>query len=105
VLLKTRNSEYMKIGSYYSNHVSVLYCAARFLAEKRIRALGFDYLTIERDAAFPSHRILLGAGIPIIEGLCLLGVKEGLYNMTAMFLNIESGDGAPISAILEQYVL
>lgn len=103
VLLKTRNSAYMTESIYCSNHVNVLACAAEFLVKKRIRALGFDYLTIEEDREFPAHRILLGAGIPIIEGLLLSGVKEGLYKMTAMFINIRNGDGAPISALLEEY--
>ncbi len=103
VLLKTRNSVYMLENSYCSNHVNVLPCAAEYLAKMRIRALGFDYLTIEEDDAFLAHRILLGAGIPIIEGLCLSDAKEGLYKMTAMFLNIEKGDAAPLSAVLEEY--
>ena len=103
VLFKTRNSEHLSDAEYYFDHVSVLHCAAQYLVSKRIRALGFDYFSIEKDSLFPAHRELLGAGIPIIEGLRLTGAHDGVYKMTAMFLNITGGDGAPLTAFLEKY--
>ena len=104
VLLKTMGSAHMHDEAYYNEHVNILGCAAAFLAEASVKAVGFDYLSIEEDEAFSAHRILLGAGIPIIEGLDLTEANAGLYRMTAMFLPIKDGDGAPLRAILEEYV-
>lgn len=103
VLLKTTGSAHMNDAHYYTAHQNVLASAAEFLIEAGIRAIGFDYLSIEEDPAFPAHRLLLGAGIPIIEGLCLKGVKAGLYRLTAMCMRIDDADGAPVRAVLEAY--
>jgi kynurenine formamidase len=50
----------------------------------------------------PSHRILLGAGIPIVEGLCnlsaLAGESGGVW-FGAFPLNLEGVDGSPIRAV------
>lgn len=103
VLLKTTGSAHMNDARYFAEHQNVLSSAAEFLVEAGIRVLGFDYLSIEEDPKFSSHRLLLGAGIPIIEGLCLTGVEAGLYRLTAMCMRIDDADGAPVRAVLEEY--
>lgn len=96
VLLKTTNS--ISAGV---DHMSVLPCAAQVLATIGVRAVGIDGLSIEDNPTLETHRILLGAGIPIIEGLNLSHAEPGVYRMTAMMLSIDDGDGAPIRAMLE----
>lgn len=103
VLLKTTGSKHMHDENYFNEHVSIFGCAAAFLVEAGVKAVGFDYLSIEEDEAFPAHRALLGADIPIIEGLDLSEASAGLYRMTAMFMLIKDGDGAPMRAMLEKY--
>ncbi len=101
VLFKTPNSARIAEGIFDPNHISVMPCAARHLADKNVRAVGIDCLSIESDSALPVHHILLGAGIPIIEGLDLSRAKPGVYRMTAMPMRIHDSDGAPLRAMLE----
>jgi len=58
--------------------------------------VGIDYLSIGRDNEGPEvHRILLGAGVVIIEGLDLSRVDAGFYDVVCLPLKILGGDGAP----------
>jgi arylformamidase len=50
--------------------------------------------------AYPVHRILLGAGVIIVEGLDLFGVTPGHYQLACLPLRIAGGDGAPARAVL-----
>lgn len=101
ILFKTPSSE--RIGEEYTpEHVNVLPSAAQLLKDIGVRAVGIDCLSIESNPALETHRILLGAGIPIIEGLDLHKAEPGVYKMTAMILRLEDSDGAPIRAILER---
>lgn len=101
VLFKTPNSEKLR-ERYDPNHVNVLPCAAQFLADARVRAVGIDCLSIENNPALETHRILLGAGIPIVEALDLNKAEPGIYHMTAMTMRLEDSDGAPLRAMLEK---
>jgi arylformamidase len=102
LLFKTRNSELWDARAYDCEHVYVTAEAARRMVERRVNLAGIDYLSIERsgDAAFPVHRALLGAGIPILEGLDLAGVEPGRYTLIALPLKIAGGDGSPVRAVL-----
>jgi arylformamidase len=84
---------------------------ARWLVEHGVRLVGADTLSIEPasiepasiDAAgdtYPVHRILLGSGMIIVEGLDLFGVTPGRYQLACLPLRIAGGDGAPARAVL-----
>ena len=47
-----------------------------------------------------THRILLGAGIWLIEGLNLASVEPGAYELVCLPLRVVGADGAPARAIL-----
>ena len=47
-----------------------------------------------------THRILLRAGVWIIEGLDLARVRPGWYRLICLPLKIRGGDGAPARAVL-----
>jgi kynurenine formamidase len=50
----------------------------------------------------PSHRILLGAGIPIVEGLCNLSElpdTPGIVWFAAFAMKLEGVDGSPVRAV------
>src|SRR5262249_47453266 len=75
--------------------------AARLLAERRVRMVGIDYLSIGRGKDGPEvHRILLGAGVVIIEGLDLSRADAGFYDVVCLPLKILGGDGAPARVAL-----
>ena len=104
LLFKTKNSsECWRTSTFVENFVSISQDAADYLAKKKIKLVGVDYLSVggfhEDGAAI--HRTLLKAGIWIIEGLDLLKVRSGYCDFICLPLKIEKGDGAPARAILK----
>jgi arylformamidase len=74
---------------------------AEYLVEKHIRMVGIDYLSIGHyEKGQETHRLLLGGGVWIIEGLFLGGVEPGEYDFVCLPLRLEGADGAPARAIL-----
>ncbi|MGD2188024.1 MAG: hypothetical protein PVI71_17975, partial [Desulfobacterales bacterium] len=63
---------------------------------------GIDYLSIQsfKDAQPLTHRVLLQAGIIIIEGLDLRDVNPGVYQLICLPLKLVGSDGAPARAVL-----
>lgn len=72
------------------------------LSEAGIILLGTDGLSMDAltDTLLPSHSALYRQGISILEGLNLTGVPDGLYELVALPLKIEGGDGSPVRAVL-----
>src|SRR6266567_4514306 len=80
---------------------SLLWDREGFLVEKKVRLVGIDYLSIERfDGDGEVHRLLLGNGTVVLEGLNLDGIEGGEYELICLPLKIKGGDGAPVRAIL-----
>src|SRR5262249_46320246 len=48
------------------------------------------------------HQVLLGAGTIVIEGLNLLDVEPGVYDMFCLPLPIVGSDGAPARVVLRR---
>jgi arylformamidase len=84
------------------DYVYVTAEAARFLASRGVRTVGVDYLSVGgyNESNHETHGILLKAGIWIIEGLNLSGVKPGRYDLVCLPLRVANGDGAPARAAL-----
>jgi arylformamidase len=105
VLFKTRNSnDCWKTTKFQENFVHFPPETARYLAESGVRTVGVDYLSVggyDGDGA-ETHRILLRAGIWIIEGLNLDQVDPGEYEMVCLPLKIIGSDGAPDRAVLRK---
>jgi arylformamidase len=106
ILFKTRNSDGAWSRSrFVEEFVYLSQGAARFLAERGVRTVGVDYLSVggfERDAV-ETHQALLGAGIWIIEGLDLSLVGPGRYDLICLPLKVLHSDGAPARAILRPH--
>ncbi|WP_027634648.1 cyclase family protein [Clostridium hydrogeniformans] len=102
ILFKTRNSKILRENRYEENFVSLTKDGAEYLIEKNIKLVGIDYLSIEGiNSEFNDvHLLLLKNNIVIIEGVDLLDVPHGEYNMSALPLKIKGGDGAPARVIL-----
>jgi len=65
--------------------------------------IGIDYLSIGRGQDGPEvHRILLGAGVVILEGLDLSRADPGLYDLLCLPLKILGCDGAPARVVLRR---
>jgi arylformamidase len=108
VLFKTRNSgQCWKSDEFQKKYVHIDPEAARYLVECRIQTVGVDYLSVGgfESGGPETHRILLEAGIWIIEGLQLEQVEPGDYELICLPLKIIGGDGAPARAVLRKLVL
>ena len=108
VLFKTRNSEHCwKTDHFQKKYVHIAPATAHYLAERGVQTVGVDYLSVGgfESGGPETHRILLGAGIWIIEGLNLEHVEPGEYELVCLPLKIIGGDGAPARAVLRKLVL
>ncbi|MGP1489349.1 MAG: cyclase family protein, partial [Peptoanaerobacter stomatis] len=90
VIFKTKNS-YDTV--YNPKFVYIEEDAAEYLAEKQIQSLGIDAMSIERDKKHhPTHKIILGANIGVIEDMMLKDIDEGEYFLSALPLKIKDSD-------------
>lgn len=75
--------------------------AAGVFARSGILLLGNEGQTVgPADVPMQVHRILLGQGIALLEGIVLKHVPEGHYFLSAAPLNLAGSDGAPCRAYL-----
>jgi arylformamidase len=101
VLFKTRNSSLWQRNAFDPGFVGIDAAAAAMLVEHGVRLVGIDYLSIAPHAdPAPAHRVLLEAGIMILEGLDLGNVTPGTYKLVCLPLLIPGSDGAPARAVL-----
>ncbi len=103
VLLKTSNGPLLLESSFHEDYVHLTEGGARFLVERGVRLVGIDYLSIERykNPGAPVHHILLEAGVVIVEGVHLLEIPPGEYEIFCLPLRIKGADGAPARLILK----
>jgi len=80
--------------------------AAQLLADDGVLLVGVDYISAEQfGAAAPrTHQILLGRGIPIVEGLDLRPVQGGDYDLIVLPLKVRGHEGAPARAIMRRRI-
>lgn len=76
--------------------------AARYLAEKGIELAGIDSFSVdkEKDQGKMAHKILLKAGVLLLEGICLEDVRPGIYRLICFPLYIRNSEAAPCRAVL-----
>jgi len=88
---------------FQENFVAVMEDGANWLVEHGIQLVGVDYLSVAPYGdSVPTHRILLGAGIVVVEGLDLSAVPRGFYDLYCLPLKLLGSDGAPARAVLIQ---
>lgn len=103
VLFKTKNSLLSPTDPFMPDFVYVDESAARYLAEKKIKAVGIDYLGIERNQPnHETHTVLMEQGITIIEGLRLDQIPMGTFFLWCVPLAIIGLEAAPARALLIQ---
>jgi arylformamidase len=101
VLFKTRNSALAATAPFDPNFVYVAADAAQYLVTCGVKAVGIDYLGIERNQPdHATHTVLLGNGIAVIEGLRLAHVQPGSYFLWCLPLAVQGVEAAPARAIL-----
>lgn len=105
LLLRTSNSALWHDDPrpFRPDYVALKPDAAEWVVERGIRLVGIDYLSIQCFDDDPStHRILLGAGVVVLEGLDLTEVEGGAYELIALPLKLAGAEGAPARAVLRR---
>lgn len=103
VLFKTRNSLMLNETPYPfdADYTGLDSGAAEWLAQRGMLLVGIDGLTIApKDDLLMPHRILLEAGVAILESLDLREVPPGVYDLYCLPLKLIGTDGAPARVIL-----
>lgn len=103
ILLRTSNSRWWHPArAFRTDFVYLTPDGADWLANRGVQLVGIDYLSIEGYGVpgAPTHKRLLGAGIPILEGLDLFNVHPGRWQMAAFPLRIQDGDAGLTRAVL-----
>lgn len=103
ILFKTKNSNLSATAPFDYNFVYIDATAAEYLKKQSIRAIGIDYLGIERNQPkHETHMTFMQHNIPIIEGLRLQDIQAGIYTLWCLPIKIPGLDGAPARALLIQ---
>lgn len=71
--------------------------AAQALVDQGVRLVGVDRMSVGDAEA---HRILLGSGVVVVEGLDLSAVEPGPHELYCLPLKLVGSDGAPARTIL-----
>jgi arylformamidase len=102
VLIKTRNSSYIREREFRKDYTYLAPDGAAYLAKLGIRLVGVDYLSVEQfhSGHHKTHRTLLEKGIVIVEGLDLSAPPMGPYELRVLPLRLVGLDGAPARAVL-----
>lgn len=101
ILFKTKNSSFSVQESFNYRFVFLEQKAAQYLADIDVKAVGIDYLGLERDQdGHPSHEALMRKNIPIIEGLRFAHVFPGNYFFCCLPLSLPNLEAAPARAVL-----
>jgi arylformamidase len=103
VLFRTRSSVrgWMDSVQFHRDFTYIAPDAAQLLADGGVVLVGVDYISAEQfGASAPrTHQILLGRGIPIVEGLDLRSVQAGDYDLIVLPIKVAGHEGAPARAI------
>jgi arylformamidase len=102
LLFKTRNSARERKDRFLEDFVHLTAMAAKFLANRKVLAVGIDYLSVGgyRRNEMVVHRTLLEAGVWIVENLDLSGVPAGEYDMVCLPLKVAGAEAAPARVLV-----
>ncbi len=108
VLFRTRSTlRGWMDSSFHTDFAYIAPDAAQLLADAGVVLVGVDYISAEQfGAPAPrTHQILLGRGIPIVEGLDLRPVRAGDYDLIVLPLKVRGHEGAPARAIVRKWTV
>jgi arylformamidase len=107
LLLRYGWSTHWGTMKYFTDHPFLSEAAGRLLVERGVRLLGFDTPTPDNplhgrghDPDSPVHKLLLGAGVVLVEYLCNLEALRGQeVELVVLPLKLEGADGAPVRCV------
>ncbi len=101
ILLKTKNS-YDDLKTYNPKHIALSEEAARYLVEKGVKLIGYDYQSFEREGKNVIHRIFMERDVICLDNLRLSQTEEKVYELILLPLKVIGIDAAPARAILKE---
>jgi arylformamidase len=108
VIFRTRSSlrGWMTSPAFHRDFAYIAPDAAQLLADAGVELVGIDYISAEQfGAPAPrTHQILLGKGIPIVEGLALERIPAGDYELIVLPMKVAGHEGAPARAVLRKRI-
>ena len=104
LLLRTGWSHHLESTSVYRDGLPRISDElAEWLVEKKVKLIGTDAPSVadvnDLEEVDRIHKILLGAGITIVEGLCNLERLDRAVFFMALPLKLAKDDGAPVRAL------
>jgi arylformamidase len=106
ILFRTRSSSggWMASPTFHRDFAYIAPDAAQAMADAGVQLVGIDYLSAEQfGAPAPrAHQILLGKGIPIVEGLSLAAVQGGDYELIVLPMKVGGHEAAPARAVVRR---
>lgn len=97
VIFRTRSSlrSWMASRTFHRDFAYIAPDAAQLLANAEVQLVGIDYISAEQFGAQAprTHQILLGKGIPIVEGLSLESVAGGDYDLIVLPMKVAEHEG------------
>lgn len=105
LLLSTANSQEGVMQKPFSNdYAGLTEDGAAWLVDNKVELIGLDgpSFAVPRSSG-AVHRLVLEAGITVIEGLTLTEIREGEYLLCCLPLPISRLDGIPCRAVLIEY--
>jgi arylformamidase len=106
ILFRTRSSAggWMSSPTFHRDFAYIAPDAAQLMADAGVQLVGIDYLSAEQfGAPAPrAHQILLGKGIPIVEGLVLQNLRGGDYDLIVLPMKVGGHEAAPARALLRR---
>jgi arylformamidase len=106
VIFRSRSTlrGWMSSPTFHRDFAYVAPDAAQLLADAGVKLVGVDYISAEQfGAPAPmTHRILLGKGIPIVEGISLQNVPAGDYDLIVLPIKVGGHEGAPARAVFRR---
>ncbi len=104
IFFQTGDSTKLYKKEFTSKYYSLSVETAKLLVRKGVKLVGMSYLSVEKkgNPGHPVHTTLLKAGIVIIEGCDLRGVRPGEYDCIALPLRLKGLDGSPARVLLQK---
>ena len=104
IVFKTDNTRLGRLrdGVFHPDYVGIAPSGAQWLVTRGVRLVGVDYLSVGPYGAVnvETHRILLGAGVVVVETLVLDDVNAGAYTLVALPPKFAGLEGSPCRCLL-----
>lgn len=104
VLLKTDNTRFLRLKDpeFYKDYTGLAPSGAEWLIRRGVRLVGIDYLSIGPYGPVntETHRILLGAGMVVVEALLLDKIQPGEYLFMALPPKFAGLEASPCRCLL-----